>query len=489
MKKLLLILIIFCASASFVMGQGMKIMLNHKAYATDKIQPYIEFTFRVGGNTVAYALNEDKRYQAEVLINVDVIRDDQVVKNLRYILVSETFTDTVVEGRPDFGDVQNLPVDNGDYYLSFSFKDLHGDTTTLTYVDYISVHFPKDSVCTSGIDLLSDVRAAEPGDLYAKYGLSMTPLFYNFAGENLYNLPFVMEVYNTERFFGKGKKFLAKCYIEFLENHKLATPQSIQTLEVKTAPVALVFGRFNIYQLPSGNYNLVTEIMDEDSLVYCLNRCFFQRSNPGMSLQLENYDDVVVENTFVSAITDKKQMEDYVASLYPIATRMERDFFDRRMKKVSFEMLQKFFYSFWLTRNPNDPESEWLAYQQKVDFVQKAFGSKLVKGYRTDRGRVYLQYGPPNDIKDAPFDPSAYPYQVWHYYHLQDQNNVKFVFWCPAEVTNDYELLHSDKVDEPHYPSWQMMLVKRLHQQENYQITKPEDYFGNEMENYWKFND
>lgn len=489
MKKLFLILFVFCASASLAMGQGMKIMLNHKAYATDKIQPYIEFTFRVGGNTVAYALNDQQRYEAEVLINVDVIQNDTVVKNLRYILGSETFADSVVSGRPDFGDVRNLPVDNGDYYLAFTIKDLHGNTDTIHYVDFISVHFSKDNVCTSGIDLLSDVRAAEPGDLYAKYGFSMTPLFYNFAGENIYNLPFVMEVYNTERFFGKNQHFLAKCYIEFLENHRLATPQSIQILDVKTAPVALVFSRFNIYQLPSGNYNLVTEIMDLDSNVYCVNRCFFQRSNPGMSLQLENYKDVVVENTFVSAITDKKQLENYVASMYPIATSMERDFFDKRMKKVSFEMLQKFFYSFWLTRNPNNPEGEWLAYQKKVEYVQQAFGSKLVKGYRTDRGRVYLQYGPPNDIKDAPFDPSTYPYQVWHYYHLQDQNNVKFVFWCPAEVTNDYELLHSDKVDELHDPSWQMKLMKRFYQQGDFDVTKPEDYFGNQMDNYWRFND
>lgn len=488
MRKLFVIILMLCATASS-MGQGMKLMLNHKAYCTDKIQPYIEFTFRVGGNTVAYALNAEKRYEAEVFINVDVIQNDEVKYNLRYILGSETFADSVVDGRPDFGDVRKLPVDNGDYYLSFTFKDLHGDTTSINYIDFISVHFPKDSVCTSGIDLLSDVRSAEPGDLYAKYGFSMTPLFYNFAGENVYNLPFVMEVYNTEKIIGKGKQFLAKCYIEFLENHRLATPQSMQVLKVKTAPVALVFSRFNIYQLPSGNYNLVTEIMGEDSTVYCVNRCFFQRSNPGMSLQLENYNDVNIENTFVSAITDKQLMEEYVASLYPIASRMERDFFDKRMKKVSFEMLQKFFYSFWLTRNPNDPEGEWLAYQQKVDFVQKAFGSKLVKGYRTDRGRVYLQYGKPSDIKDVPFDPVTYPYQIWHYYHLQDQNNVKFVFWCPAEVTNDYELLHSDKVDEIHDPSWQMRLVKRIQQQENYQITKPNDYYGNEMDNYWRYND
>ena len=489
MKKVIVLLLIFCASASWSMGQGMKIMLNHKAYATDKIQPYIEFTFRVGGNTVAYALNEEQRYQAEVLIDVDLIQNDKVVNNLRYILMSESFADSMATDHPDFGDVQNLPVANGDYYLSFTFKDLHGEADTIHYIDFISVHFSKDSISTSGIDLLSDVRAAEPGDLYAKYGFSMTPLFFNYAGEQLFNLPFVMEVYNTELVFGRGKQFLAKCYIEFLENHKLATPQSLQLLNIKTAPVALLFSRFNIYQLPSGNYNLVTEIMDMDSTVYYVNRCFFQRSNPGMSLKLETYNDVSIENTFVSAITDKKQLEDYVASLYPIATSMERDFFDKRLKKISFEMQQKFFYSFWLTRNPNDPEGAWLAYQQKVDFVQKAFGSKLVKGYRTDRGRVYLQYGPPNDIKDAPFDPATYPYQVWHYYHMQDQNDVKFVFWCPAEVTNDYELLHSDKVGEIHNLSWQMKLIKRLVPQENFDVTKPDDYFGNEMDNYWRYDD
>ena len=72
MRKLFVIILMLCATASS-MGQGMKLMLNHKAYCTDKIQPYIEFTFRVGGNTVAYALNAEKRYEAEVFINADYI--------------------------------------------------------------------------------------------------------------------------------------------------------------------------------------------------------------------------------------------------------------------------------------------------------------------------------------------------------------------------------------------------------------------------------
>lgn len=488
MKKLFLLLFTLCVCLSLT-AQNMKVMLTHKAYATDNVQPYIEFTFRVGGSSVAYALNEDKRYEADVLINVDVMREDSVVYNLRYILASDTYGDTVMKGRPDFGDIQRLPVDTGDYYLSFNIRDLNTDSTEIKYLDYISVHFKKDSVCTSGIDLLSEVRNAEPGDLYAKYGYSMTPLFYSYAGETVYSLPFVMEVYNTEKIFGKGKTFLVKSYIECQENHRLATPQSIQYQTFKTASVAVVFSQFNIFNLPSGNYYLVAEVLDKDSAVLSFNYCFFQRSNPSMSLKLESYADVSVDNTFVAQITDKKVMEEYVACLYPIATSMERDFFDKRMKKVSFEMLQKFFYSFWLSRDPRSPEDSWLAYRKQVEAVNARFGSKLVKGYRTDRGRVYLQYGPPNDIQDAPFDPAAYPYQIWHYYHLEDQSNVKFVFWCPAEVTNDYELLHSDKIGEIQDPSWRMKLIKRLYQQENYQITTPNDYFGNKMDEFWKYNE
>lgn len=488
MKKLSLLLIVLCVSFS-LWGQNMKIMLNHKSYCTDKVQPYIEFTFRVGGQSVAYALNKENRYEAEVLINVDVLKEDSVVANLHYILGSETFADSLVAGRPDFGDVRNLPVPNGDYYLSFTFEDLHADSSKITYLDYISVHYAQDSLCTSGIDLLSEVRNAEPGDLYVKYGYSMTPLFYNYAKEEQYSLPFVMEVYNTEKVFGKNQQFIAKCYIEFMESHKLATPQSIQLLKVKTAPVALVFSQFSLFQLPSANYYLVVEIMGEDSTVYAVNRCFFQRSNPGMSLKLQTYAEVSVENSFVANITDKKQLEEYVACLYPISTSIERDFYDKRMSKVNFDELQKFFYSFWLTRNPSNPEAAWLDYKKKVDYVQTQFGSKLVKGYRTDRGRVYLEYGAPHEIKDAPYDPSAYPYQVWHYYYAKDQSNVRFVFWCPAGVTNDYELLHSDKTEEIHDPSWQMKLVKRLQPQDNFDVTTPANYYGNEMDNYWRYND
>ena len=87
MKKLTL----FVAACLLVLtgsAQNMKAFISHKAYCTDKMQPYIEFTFIIGGNSVKYALNEHQKYEADVDIRVDVAKGDTVVKTLHYILSS-----------------------------------------------------------------------------------------------------------------------------------------------------------------------------------------------------------------------------------------------------------------------------------------------------------------------------------------------------------------------------------------------------------------
>ncbi|MEG2071168.1 MAG: GWxTD domain-containing protein [Bacteroidales bacterium] len=463
-------------------------MLSHKAYCTDKMNPYIEFTFWINGQSVNYVLNKDKKYEAEVEIKVDIKKEDSIVKTLQYVLGSSLFSDSLKSNKPDFVDIQNLAIPNGEYFLHFSMVDLHKDSSMVEYIDHISINFPDDKVSTSGVTLLKDIRPAEKDDPFAKYGFSFTPLYYNFVRETQFSLPFFMEVYNTEKVLGKGQPIYAKCYIEALEKNQLALPQTMLLLNLQTAPVVIVHNQFNIFKLPSGNYNLIIELLDQDSTMMTQNKIFFQRSNPEVSLELSNYENVGVENTFVDKITDKKILDEYVSCLYPISSRMEQDFYNKRMKTVSFNMLQKFFYSFWITRNPNDPEEEWNKYYQKVQYVQNKYGSKLVKGYRTDRGRVYLQYGEPNNIVEAPFDPMAYPYEIWHYYHLEGQSNVKFVFYAPAVVTNDYELLHSDKYGEPHDTSWQMKLVKRMIQQYNPDIKKPGDYFGGDLDDNWRLH-
>lgn len=486
MKKLTL----FVAACLLVLtgsAQNMKAFISHKAYCTDKMQPYIEFTFIIGGNSVKYALNEHQKYEADVDIRVDVAKGDTVVKTLHYILSSDEFADTTGQ-LPDFADIQNFPVPNGDFFLNFYLTDLHQDSMQLKYIDRIVLNFPEDKISSSRISLYEDLRAPESTDMYIKYGFCLPPSYYNFIPENQYTLPFALEIYNTKHVLGAGVPLVAKCFVENAENKLVALPNNIITKELTTDDVVLVIDQFNVFKLPSGNYNTVVELYDEHDSLLLVNKVFFQRSNPSVQLDLTRYNDVVVENSFVASMTDRKVLEENVHCLYPISTTVERNFFENRMKDVETEQLQRYFYAFWLARNPNNPEAEWNKYAKMVSFVHERFGSKQVKGYLTDRGRVYLQYGQPNEILEIPSDPTTVPYEIWHYYYLDDQSNVKFVFYDPSLVGNDYELLHSNKYGELHDSNWKMKLVKKIQPQTDIYNGTPEDYYGGDINGNWRYH-
>jgi len=102
-------------------------------------------------------------------------------------------------------------------------------------------------------------------------------------------------------------------------------------------------------------------------------------------------------------------------------------------------------------------------YRTQVVIAQENFGNIIKKGYQTDRGRVFLQYGPPNAREGHYNEPSTYPYEIWQYYTLnQNQRNKRFVFYSPDMVTADFTLLHSDAIGEVYEPRWKVFLRSKM---------------------------
>lgn len=487
MKKYTLLIVMLLAALS-PFAQGMKAFISHKAYCTNNLQPYIEFTFIVGGNTVQYALNEQNKYEADVEIQVDMMRADTLVKQLHYILSSDQFEDSARVGKPDFADVQNVLMPQGEYFLYFYMKDLHsGDTNELKYIDKITLNFPDNQISTSKISLYKSFSPVKAQGLFVKYGYYLPPLYSGFVPESQYTLPFALEVYNTREILGNST-LKAKCYIENVESHLTVNPNNVISLEQPTKDVVLFFNEFNVFNLPSGNYFAVVKLFDQQDSMLLVDKVFFQKSNPSVKLNLDDYSQVELPGTFVENDTNRKELIDKVKCLYPISSLVERDFYENRLKDVSTDQLQRFFYHFWLRRNPANPEEAWTNYKKRVDQVQSMFGSKQVKGYLTDRGRVYLQYGPPNEVKEVPSDPVTLPYEIWDYYYLNNQSNVKFVFYDPVLTGNDYELLHSTMYGEVSNPNWRMHLVRKIQTQQDIYNPNPVDYWGNDMDEYWKYH-
>jgi len=230
-----------------------------------------------------------------------------------------------------------------------------------------------------------------------------------------------------------------------------------------SANVNVVFSEFDITNLPSGNYFLVIEARDKENNILNSNKIFIQRSNPRMQINLEDIATMNVENTFAYGINNMDTLQEYIRCLEPISSEQEKGFAVAHLHSSDIEILQKYFYRFWLERNELEPERAWLAYLDEVNKVNYAYSTSIQKGYETDRGRVYLHYGPPNAISESYNEPSTYPYEIWHYYVLENgQRNKKFVFYTKDIVTNDFMLLHSDVTGEPSNYRWQYYLYQRV---------------------------
>jgi GWxTD domain-containing protein len=96
---------------------------------------------------------------------------------------------------------------------------------------------------------------------------------------------------------------------------------------------------------------------------------------------------------------------------------------------------------FWSRRDPNPATDENEAleeYLTRVRIVTERF-SAMGPGWRTDRGRIYIQYGEPERIERLTDSQYRGEYEIWRYYSL----NRVFVFYDMFGL-GDFRLVEGD---------------------------------------------
>ena len=79
----------------------------------------------------------------------------------------------------------------------------------------------------------------------------------------------------------------------------------------------------------------------------------------------------------------------------------------------------KAFNAFWAERDPDPstPINEMkVSFYNRLAMADKLFSISIKEGWRSDRGRIYVRYGQPDEIDDYPITSAPKPYQIWHYY-------------------------------------------------------------------------
>ncbi|MGH9513700.1 MAG: GWxTD domain-containing protein [Terriglobales bacterium] len=119
------------------------------------------------------------------------------------------------------------------------------------------------------------------------------------------------------------------------------------------------------------------------------------------------------------------------------------------------EERDQFIEAFWQRRNP-DPDSEDNEFKdehyRRIEYANDHFAAGI-QGWRTDRGRMYIKFGPPDEIDSHPSggtyqrpidegggETSTFPFEDWRYRHLDEigeQVEIEFVDTC---MCGDYHM-------------------------------------------------
>jgi len=351
--------------------------------------------------------------------------------------------------------------------------------------EIIIMDFSDHLISISDIELIESYEKTTEQNTFTKSGYNFIPYISNFYPQTIDKLTFYTEIYNSNKVLGNEEKYLVNYFIESsetdvpLNKYKRFVRQTAKNVNV-------IFSEFAIEYLPSGNYNLVIEVRNRENELLTYKKVFFQRSNPGRQLSIEDFLSLNVTNSFAGKITGKDTLAEYIRSLAPISSRTEKIFADNQLQTSDLEQMQKFFLYFWNKRNNLSPETAWLAYLKEVNRVDRDYGTRIYKGYETDRGRVYLQYGLPNSITKVDHEPNSYPYEIWHYYKTNKRSNVKFVFIDTDLAINDYTLIHSNAIGEIYDPSWHYQTQKRNTPFDNIDIERGPEHYGGRALDYYK---
>ncbi len=304
---------------------------------------------------------------------------------------------------------------------------------------------PTDRITLSDIELSARITRDTLETLYLKNGLTVVP---NPSG--VYGLPMPLlysysEIYNLH----PSDQNYTVAYTILDENKNIVKRLPVKT-KAKAAANLVEVGGINVVSLANGRYYLRLTVTDEETgeSASTEKRFYVFKGAPSAGAPDAQAADSSDWRLEYRQYTAKRLDEEFQAARY-IATKGEADAF----AKLTIEQKRQFLIDFWTRRDPtpgtvnNEYREDYL---ERLRYANAKFGG-LGAGWRTDRGRVLLIYGRPDEIERFPSSGGSRAYEIWHYFSIQ--GGVDFVF-VDRKGFGNLQLVHSTARGEISDPDW-----------------------------------
>jgi GWxTD domain-containing protein len=441
-KNLLFFFLFMCISTVQLGAIEADIIL--KSYLAGNT-PYIEvYSFIVNGS-----LSRDSMSNKEIESLIIISSEEKVIiaEKYHFLLAADNNSDII--------DLKRFQLDDGNYTVRVEIIDLIDRTKLFDFSKNIDVAYQNEKFHQS--DIFLAVLAPKGDSSLVKHNVCLEPVAFNFS-KNQKRLICYTELYNVNELSSEDLFASVNLY----EGKMGSVGKLIKQRYKRISPNAYVplILDLDIEDVKSNDYYISVDIGNKKKEVLSSKQAELTISNAyGDFTSVSTYN-----KDFDNSFVHKKTREELQYMLKAIAPQVRNDRVDILNEVISGKKLNPkryFLYRYWTEQSSVDPEGLCEQYMKVADAVHNTYQSNLRGfGFETDRGRIFLRYGKPDDIVTVEDEPTAPPYEIWIYNFMPvtNQTAVKFLFYNPTLSTNDYELLHSTCRLEVNNPSWEVQL-------------------------------
>lgn len=443
MRISLFIIGFFCYSITSITASAKpEIYLDHALFLDAEKNTQVEVQFKVPSYSVLFKPNENAKYQASLLINISLSSNNIEIASESYELLSEE----VDEKHEVFSiiDIKKYILsdikltEESTFDIQVSISDQNSGKENSIYKSFNAKKLAAPAF--SSIILLEKYYTTEQANYYSKGTFIPIPRINNIIDKNSNTLPVYFELYSNNKSNSLKTTFsLINSKNETVETKNIS---ALQKTDFTYRFMELIDPKI----LDPDKYNLIIKAELNNKIIASKQLAF-------EIIKVRNLD-------HFGQLYSPNDIKLFAEMMQPILTPNESQQLDIMIATQDSNKIQKAFFEIWKARNAEKPLEEWQLYLKNVQFVNSKFGSALKAGYKTTRGRIFLEFGPPADINDYSDNPETYPYEIWHYYDDGKMGNSIFVFASFSFNKNDYQLIHSTALGQLHNPEWKKLISR-----------------------------
>jgi GWxTD domain-containing protein len=442
-----------------VKGKGaFQVDVDVARFYGDTNQIYVEFYYDILENILSYRADSG-RYIGAANMKLRILKDSVNVATKEWS-VPHAVADTskLISGQKLVG-IQAFALPPGKYLFSFSAYDVTNPSRRDSLTGALPLEvFPKERESFSDVEFCNSIEeSTNKQSMYYKNTLEVIPNPSRLYGVGLPVIYYYAELYNLMR-GSKSEALTVHSAVIDAFGKEIVAGKNKPKSRIHNSSVEV--GTLNISALRGGTYIFKISLLDslKNRLASSAKKFFVYRPGaPPDAGGLATAQDVSTSE--YATMGDSALDREFATATY-IASELEQ----KQYKSLTdIRAKQKFLFEFWKRRapDPSTVENEYKEdYFHRIDYAGKNLSMGMREGWKTDRGRVYIVYGPADEVERVPSSGESAPYEIWHYNNLQ--GGVIFVF-VDRMGLGDYELVHSTHRDELHDESWYDRYAQHMH--------------------------